>query len=188
MWGLALALNELLTNKGYTPEMMESETTRKTADMMDAFYKIKYFGVTGNVAFERGTGDRLGLGVIVENMQLGKEVIIGTSVGGMFNITKPIMWHHDMRDSSTYINVSLKAPLDEGVKGPTPVQTISLRVVNDDDSGLHFLQPYGAQYNSKNLAPMYVFRAGNAPYINHASGFRNPTWALHISWSSFSHY
>ena len=164
MWGLALALNELLTNKGYTPAMMESETTRKTADMMNAFYKIKYYGVSGDVAFGSGTGDRLGQGVMIENMQLGKEVIIGMNEGGVMNITKPIMWHHDMHDSSTYINVSLKAPLDEAVKGPPPVQSISLRIVNDDDSGVHFLQPYGAQYNNKNLAPMYVFRAGNTPY------------------------
>ena len=126
----AVALDELLRNQGHTPDSLENDVTRKASDMMSALTKISFKGVGGNIAFDSKTGNRRGQGVKIENMQLGKEVVVGTLIDGKMRITKPIMWWHDMNNESTFENKTWVPPRSSPIAASSLVETVDPSVGN----------------------------------------------------------
>jgi hypothetical protein len=120
----AVALDELLRNQGYTPDSLENDATRKASDMMSALTKLSFKGVGGTIAFDSKTGNRLGQGVRIKNMQLGKEIIVGNFIDGKMRITKPIMWWHDMNNESTFVNKTWVPPRSSPIAVSSLVETV----------------------------------------------------------------
>jgi hypothetical protein len=110
-------------------------------------------GASGAVKFDPATGDRLGLTLVVSNQQNGTRTQIGTHEGGKFTrVPTDAVWWYDLENGSKTAGVA-NAPSDGS--GAPVVQEVSLRLVNDVDSGLLFLPPYDTQYNQKALGPLY---------------------------------
>ena len=153
IWTWALTLHQLLiVHKSHSHNDLAKDSA--ALEMMRAQLMATAFdGASGAVKFDPATGDRLGLTLVVSNQQNGTRTQIGTHEGGKFTrVPTDAVWWYDLENGSMTTGV-VNAPSDGS--GAPVVQEVSLRLVNDVDSGLLFLPPYDTQYNQKTLGPLY---------------------------------